>query len=99
MLNDLLGRLRLVGMLEGASYLLLLGVAMPLKYLAGMPATVRVVGMIHGVLFLTFVAAVLYVGVRLRWSAGRIFMALLASVVPFGPFALDARLRREARAG
>ena len=54
-------RLRLVGGLEGISYLLLLGVAMPLKYLAGMPAMVQVAGWIHGLLFTLFVAAVLEV--------------------------------------
>ncbi|HEX8432721.1 MAG TPA: DUF3817 domain-containing protein [Longimicrobium sp.] len=98
-MNSTLGRLRAIGMLEGASFLLLLGIAMPLKYLAGLPQMVRVVGMIHGVLFLLFVAAVLDAGVRLRWPAGRIIVALISSVVPFGPFLFDAHLRRVGAAG
>jgi integral membrane protein len=98
-LNTTLGRLRVIGMLEGVSFLLLLGIAMPLKYLAGLPEMVSVVGMIHGVLFLLFVAAVLDAGVRLRWPAGRILLALVSSLVPFGPFVLDAHLRREGVTG
>lgn len=93
-LNDPLGRLRMVGMMEGASFLVLLGIAMPLKYLAGFPQAVRVVGMIHGLLFLLFVAAVFQVSVSMRWPLRRVFAALVASVLPFGPFVFDAHLRR-----
>jgi integral membrane protein len=90
-----LNRLRIVGGLEGISYLLLLGVAMPLKYLAGMPAMVQVVGWIHGALFTLFVAAVLDVRWRLRWPRRRVLGALVASVVPFGTFVLDTYLQQE----
>ena len=93
-LNDPLGRLRIVGMMEGASFLVLLGIAMPLKYLAGFPQAVRVVGMLHGLLFLLFVAAVLQVSVSMRWPLRRVLAALAASVLPFGPFVFDAHLRR-----
>jgi len=88
-------RLRLVGGLEGISYLLLLGVAMPLKYLAGMPAMVQVVGWIHGLLFTLFVAAVLEVWRRLRWPPMRVLGALVAAVLPFGTFVLDTYLRQD----
>jgi integral membrane protein len=97
-LNNPLDRLRLVGMMEGASFLVLLGIAMPLKYLAGYPQMVRVVGMIHGVLFLLFVAAVVQVSVAMRWPPRRVLAALAASVLPFGPFVFDAHLRRVATA-
>jgi integral membrane protein len=93
-LNNPLDRLRLVGMMEGASFLVLLGIAMPLKYLAGYPQAVSVVGMIHGVLFVLYVAAVLGVSVSMRWPLRRVFAALVASVLPFGPFVFDAHLRR-----
>ena len=82
-------------MVEGVSFLVLLGIAMPLKYFAGMPQMVRVVGMAHGLLFLLFVAAVFQVAFALRWPLMRVMGALAASVVPFGPFILDAHLRRE----
>ncbi|MFW5972756.1 MAG: DUF3817 domain-containing protein, partial [Bacteroidota bacterium] len=55
MLRTALSRLRLIGFIEGLSYLALLGIAMPLKYMAGMPMAVRYVGWIHGVLFVLYV--------------------------------------------
>lgn len=96
MLKTPLDRLRIIGLLEGASFLILLFIAMPLKYMAGLPQMVRVVGSAHGLLFVIFVLAVLDVAVRLRWPLTRVAAALAASVVPFGPFVLDAHLRREA---
>ncbi len=90
-----LALLRVLGILEGVSFLLLLGVAMPLKYLAGLPQAVRVVGSAHGLLFVLFVLAVLHVAVQLRWPLTRVAAALLAAVVPFGPFILDGHLRRQ----
>jgi integral membrane protein len=90
-----LNRLRIVGGLEGISYLVLLGIAMPLKYLAGMPATVQVVGWIHGLLFMLFIAAVLDVRWRLQWRPKRVFGALVASILPFGTFVLDGYLRED----
>jgi integral membrane protein len=87
-----IGRLRMIGYVEGASFLILLAV-MPLKYLAQIPEPVRVVGWAHGVLFLLYVAAV-----ALAHRAGRLptrlaGWALAASVLPAGPFVLDGRLR------
>lgn len=94
MLNSAIGRLRLVGYAEGVSFLLLLGVAMPLKYAAGMPEAVQVIGLIHGVLFMLYVAAVAHAHwlgeLSRRWAR----WALVASVLPAGPFVLDARLRK-----
>ena len=90
-----LRQLRLVAFLEGSSFLILLFVAMPLKYLAGIPLAVRVVGSIHGALFLLFLAA-LYRAARARdWPRRRSFTAFMASILPFGTFVFDASLRRE----
>lgn len=84
--------LRRVGAAEGVSYLLLLGVAMPLKYLMGYPQAVKVVGWAHGVLFIGFLAALL----RARWRAGLgvtlVGWAFVASLLPFGPFLVDGKL-------
>jgi integral membrane protein len=82
-------------MLEGGSFLVLLGIAMPLKYAAGLPQMVQVVGWIHGVLFVLFIAAVAHAAALLRWPYARVMGALIASVVPFGTFVLDARLRKD----
>ena len=90
-----LGRLRLVSLLEGVSYLVLLGIAMPLKYLAGDPLWVRIVGPIHGVLFILFVIAVARVARTASWSLPRSGWALVSSVIPLGAFVLERSLRRE----
>ncbi|MBN6188965.1 DUF3817 domain-containing protein [Aneurinibacillus sp. BA2021] len=95
MLQTPVGRLRMIGMLEGVSFLLLLGIAMPLKYFADIPIFVTIVGALHGLLFILYIAAVGQVWSNLRWSIGRVVGALVASVIPFGTFVLDARLRRE----
>lgn len=95
MLNTSIGRLRLISLVEGVSFVLLLGIAMPLKYMAGMPEAVRVVGMAHGILWVMFIAAVIDVWATHRWPLSRVAGALVASVLPFGPFVLEARLRRE----
>jgi integral membrane protein len=89
-----LARLRLVGLLEGASFLVLLLIAMPLKYLAGQPLAVRYVGMAHGVLFLLYLLALVPVALDRRWGWKTCALAVLASVFPAGPFIFDARVLR-----
>jgi integral membrane protein len=93
-----LGRLRAIGMVEGASFLLLLFLAMPLKYLAGQPQYVSVVGAIHGALWIGYVASIIDVRLAIRWPWRRVGHALIASVLPFGPFVLEPGLRAEQRA-
>jgi len=89
---------RNVALAEGVSFLLLLLVAMPLKYLAGMPAGVTLVGWAHGVLFVAY----LLLAVEVRGILGKDFFwlckAFLASVLPFGTFVLDRSLKRELQA-
>lgn len=87
--------LRRVGWLEGGSFLLLLFVAMPLKYLAGLPLAVRVVGMAHGLLFLWYLLVLAQAASARRWQWRRTALGFLASIVPFGVFALDRSLRAE----
>ncbi len=89
-----LGRLRIIGFAEGLSFLILLGIAMPLKYFFGLPETVRVVGMAHGLLFVLYVLLVVQVKIEYGWSFRKMGLALLASVVPFGTFWADAKLFR-----
>lgn len=95
--RDLVYPLRVVGFFEGVSYLLLLGVAMPLKYVAGRPEAVRVLGMAHGVLFIAFVLLVFIVAMQRKWGLRWIAGALVASLLPFGTFVLDRQLARDAR--
>lgn len=90
-----LSRLRTLGTVEGISTLVLFGIAMPLKYMADMPMAVRVVGSIHGFLFVAL-ALMLVAGVRrVPISAGLAFAGICAAVVPFGPFVFDRYLKRQ----
>jgi integral membrane protein len=98
LLRTPVGRLRAIAIVEGVSYLLLLGIAMPLKYFAGFPEAVKVVGWAHGLLFVLYLIAVAEVTVARRWRFMRILGAFVAALVPFGTFVLDARLRREVSA-
>ena len=84
-------------MIEAVSFLALLGIAMPLKYLAGQPMAVRVVGMVHGLLFILYVMAVAQAAMTMRWPLGRAALLLVAAVVPLGPFLLDGWLRDQYR--
>jgi integral membrane protein len=90
-----IGRLRLTGLLEGLSYILLLGIAMPLKYYAGMPQAVRVIGMAHGILFILFLIFSLHSKIIYRWSITRLLALWLASIVPFGTFYVDYTILRQ----
>jgi integral membrane protein len=91
------GRLRLVGFLEGLSFLVLLLIAMPLKYLAGEPGAVRVIGAAHGGLFLLYVLLLVQVWAEMRWPVSRVALLFAASVVPCGTFIADYRLLRHAQ--
>jgi integral membrane protein len=94
-MNTPLSRLRITGDVEGVSYLLLLGIAMPLKYFAGMPQAVRIAGSIHGFLFVAFMLALAEVWWKRKWSLARVAGAFLSSLIPFGTFALSKRIRKE----
>ncbi|MEA2626680.1 MAG: hypothetical protein QOD06_2725 [Candidatus Binatota bacterium] len=91
----LVRRFRWVALLEGISFLALLGIAMPLKYAWGMPLAVRYVGLAHGLLFILYVLCVAALVLHRGWSYPRAAWALVLSVVPFGTFFLDRSLREE----
>lgn len=86
-------RLRLASILDGISYLVLLGIAMPLKYLADMPLAVRIVGSLHGVLFIALCFALLVVLRRRILSFGGCVLVFICALIPFAPFFLDRKLR------
>lgn len=92
------GRVRVLGTLEGISFLLLMGVAMPLKYFAGLPAAVKWTGWIHGILFIAYCMTVLTALIAGRISFRRSVEAFIASLIPLGPFLLDGRLAADERA-
>ena len=85
--------LRLFSLAEGVSYLVLLGIAMPLKYGANMPGAVRIVGSIHGALFVVFCVALLRAMLGARWPISRAALVFVASLVPFAAFWMDRWIR------
>lgn len=85
---------RWVALAEGISFLLLLGVAMPLKYIWGDPTAVKMLGMAHGVLFVAFIALAFEVYGKLNKKFSWFVYACLLSIVPFGTFYLDRSLRK-----
>lgn len=93
-----LRNLRIVGVVEGISFLVLLFIAMPLKYLAGMPTMVKYVGWAHGVLFVGFVLLLAIAQYTFRWSFIRLVLSFISSLIPFGTFILDRKLRVEEKA-
>ena len=90
-----LKRLRSLGKIEGISYLLLLGVAMPLKYFADLPMAVKVVGWAHGILFVALCLVLFQVWRDRSWTWKRAAMVFVAALLPFGPFVIDERLKAE----
>lgn len=95
MVRTSVSRLRIIGLIEGVSFLVLLGVAMPLKYFAGLPQAVTVVGWAHGLLFIAFCVALTQAHQEARWTLWRTGSVLIAALLPFGPFVIDRGLRKE----
>lgn len=81
--------LRITGLAEGISFILLLGIAMPLKYFFHLPLAVKVVGWIHGMLFMAYLLIVLLSIRIMKWSRTETLVALAASLIPAGTFWLD----------
>lgn len=88
--------LRYIGIAEGISFLVLLLIAMPLKYFFGIPIAVKVVGWMHGVLFVLYILVVLLAIRAMEWGFLGVIIALLASLIPGGTFALDKSWKRRA---
>ena len=83
---------RVVGMLEGFSLLLLLFVAMPMKYIWGNPEYVRSVGMAHGILFIVYVLLATLLSSAEKWTNTKLLLAYVLSSVPFGTFYFERKI-------
>jgi integral membrane protein len=90
-----LSRLRIVGFGEAISWLLLLGFAMPLKYVLHNPTPVKIVGWTHGLLFITYITLAIIVKTENHWSIKKLITAFIAAFLPFGTFIFDAKLKAE----
>ena len=95
LLTSNIGRLRLIGFLEGVSFLLLMGIAMPLKYIWEMPEATIAIGYAHGFLFIAYCILVIPAKIDLKWNLKITFLVVVASLLPFGTFIADYKLFKE----
>ena len=93
MLKTNMKKFRLIAFIEGISYLVLLFIAMPIKYLLDEPMVVKLVGMTHGGLFILFLLLLYVTAKEYKWNISFISMAFIASLVPFGTFYLEKKLK------
>lgn len=87
--------LRLISFLEGVSFIVLLGIAMPLKYMFDKPFLVPYAGMAHGVLFIVFIVALVIVCHRQKWGIGTLLFGIVASVLPLMPFVFERYIAKK----
>ena len=86
---------RKIAFAEGVSFLVLLLIAMPLKYFANYPKAVTVVGSLHGGLFVAFIAMAYFIKEKNSKDWGWLIKAFLASIIPFGTFIMDKQWKKE----
>lgn len=91
---SLLKIFRIIALLEGLSYVLLLFIAVPVKYLNNDPSYVKMLGMPHGLLFMGYVALAIVLRTDNQWIKNNFFMVLMASVIPFGTFVVEKKLNK-----
>ena len=85
---------RIISFLEGVSYLLLLFVAVPIKYFQGNVSYVKMLGMPHGVLFMLYLVLAVIIKKERQWNLKTLGIVSLASIVPFGTFYVDKKYLR-----
>jgi integral membrane protein len=93
---NLLKRFCFIATLEGISYLLLLGIAMPLKYGAHILEPVKYCGWLHGVLFVSYAIGLIACWAKYKWTFGRAALVFFASLLPIAPFIVERKLKKEA---
>ena len=86
---------RMISLAEGSSFLILLLIAMPLKYLLDMPLTVKYFGWLHGLLFIVYMFQLLYVGIQHKWGLKRLATYFFAAFLPLAPFIVEKKLKKE----
>lgn len=91
-------RYRVMAVVTGTLLLALVFVAMPLKYWAGHPGPVSVVGVAHGFLFMVYLVVALDLGVRRRWNPIKLVVVMACGTIPFASFVAERRITREVRA-
>ncbi len=90
-MNITLKTFRVISLLEALSFVILLLVAMPIKYFLGNPELVRIVGMAHGILFVLYIIGALLFKKKLNWSNQILVVVILCSIIPLGPLYVDRK--------
>lgn len=93
---SLLNIFRITALLEGVSFILLLFVAVPIKYLMDDPHYVKLLGMPHGLLFVLYITFAILIKNDLKWNTKQFGHVLLASIIPFGTFYIDKKYLKTA---
>ena len=82
---------RLTAFLEGVSYILLLLIAVPIKYLLNEAFYVKILGMPHGILFILYILFSIIAKIKYNWNFRKFLVVSIASLVPFGTFYIDKK--------
>ncbi|MDY2586606.1 DUF3817 domain-containing protein [Winogradskyella aquimaris] len=90
-MSKLLESFRIIALLEGVSYILLLFIATPIKYIANDPQYVKLLGMPHGLLFMAYVVLAVILSKDMKWNSRTLWIILLAAIIPFGTFYIDKK--------
>lgn len=93
-----LTRYRVMAYVVGVMLLVLVCVAMPLKYLADSEGVIAIVGPVHGFLYMVYLLAALDLAVRCRWKVGRTILVFLAGTIPFVSFIAERKISRQVEA-
>ena len=92
---SLINIFRIIAFLEGISYILLLGIAVPIKYVLDNDTYVKLLGMPHGILFIAYLILAVMVGSKLKWDTRTFMYVFLASIIPFGTFYIDKKYLKQ----
>ena len=87
-------KFRTLSILEGISFLIILFITMPLKYILSMGIPNKIVGMVHGLLFIAYIIFAIFLKVEKNWDVKKTAIILICSVIPFGTFWMEKKYLR-----
>lgn len=93
MINENVKKFGLINTIEGYSYIVLVFIAMPMKYILEVPLAVKIAGMVHGILFIIFCLLLVKAWQETRWPFKENIIFFLASLIPFGTFFTKSKIK------
>ncbi len=97
-MSKLIPVFRITALLEGVSYILLLFIATPIKYIYEDPQYVKMLGMPHGILFMAYIVLAILISSDMKWTSRTLWIVLIASIIPFGTFYIDKKYLKKSHA-